>query len=111
MVRFRSMRRPPPVRFWAALLTLVLVVVLRPLAQASPADPLWIAGFYDGADFDDVVSFLATYSGVDTARLAIHRPAPRIPETLAEVRDRSTGTADRPSTLTRAPPPSFAPPV
>jgi hypothetical protein len=111
VVRFRPMRRPPPVRFWAALLTLVLVVVLRPLAQASPDDPLWIAGFYDGADFDDVVSFLATYSGVDTARLAIHRPAPRIPETLAEVRDRSTGTADRPSTLTRAPPPSFAPPV
>ena len=105
------MRRPPPVRFWAALLTLVLVVVLRPLAQAGPDDPVWIAGFYDGADFDDVVSFLATYSGVDTARLVIDRPVPRIPETLAGARDRTTGTADRPSTLTRAPPPSFAPPV
>lgn len=105
------MRRPPPVRFWVALLTLVLVVVLRPLAQASPDDPSWIAGFYDAADFDDVVSFLVTYSGVDTARLAIHQPVPRIPETLPEARACSTGTADRPSTLTRAPPLSFAPPV
>ena len=111
MIPFRAMRRPPPVRFWVALLTLVLVVVLRPLAQASSDDPLWIAGFYDGAGFDDVVSFLATYSGVDTARLAIHRPVPRFPETLAEARDHTTDTADRPSTLTRAPPLSFAPPV
>ena len=62
------MRRPPPDRFWVALLTLVLIVVLRPLAQASPDDPLWIAGFYDGADFDDVVSFLVTYSGLDAGR-------------------------------------------
>ena len=105
------MRRPPPDRFWVALLTLVLIVVLRPLAQASPDDPLWIGGFYDGADFDDVVSFLVTYSGLDTGRPAIHRPVPRVPETLVEARDCPTGTADRPSTLTRAPPPSFAPPV
>jgi hypothetical protein len=105
------MRSPRRDGFWIAVLAVALMIVLRPLAQASPTDPLWIAGFYDGADFDDVVSFLVAYSGVDTAQLAIHRPAPRIPETLVEDRDRSTGTADRPSTLTRAPPPPFAPPV
>ena len=105
------MRRPPRVRFWVALLALALVVGLRPLAQASPDDPLWIAGFYDAADFDDVVSFLVTHSGLDAARLAIHRPVPRIPETLVEDRGRSTGPAARPSTPTRAPPLPFAPPV
>jgi hypothetical protein len=105
------MSRPRRVRFWVALLTLALVALLRPLAQASPGDPVWIAGFYDGADFDDVVSLLITYGDADSPRPAMHRPAPPMPEALVETRDRSTGTADRPFTPTRAPPPSFAPPV
>jgi len=37
-----------------ALLVLVLST-LGPLASASPPDPGWIGGFYDGADGDDVV--------------------------------------------------------
>ena len=105
------MRRPSRVRFWVAVLTVALAAVLRPLAQASPADPLWIAGFYDNADFDDVVSLLAAYSGVNTAGLAFQRPVPRIPEAVVEDLDRSTGTALGLSTLTRAPPLPFAPPV
>ena len=42
----------------ACLLGLGLVLVLIalvPLANATPPDPLWIAGIYDGADSDDVV--------------------------------------------------------
>ena len=35
-----------------ALLVLVLST-LGPLASASPPDPGWIGGFYDGADGDD----------------------------------------------------------
>ena len=31
---------------------------LTPLAQASPPDQTWIGGFYDDADYDDVVLFL-----------------------------------------------------
>jgi hypothetical protein len=34
---------------------LVVLVALVPLAHTSPPDPLWIAGIYDAADFDDVV--------------------------------------------------------
>jgi hypothetical protein len=37
------------------LLTLIL---LPPLAFASPPDPSWVAGFFDGADGDDVVSLV-----------------------------------------------------
>jgi hypothetical protein len=37
-----------------ALLVLVLSA-LGPLASASPPDPGWIGGFYDAADYDDVV--------------------------------------------------------
>jgi hypothetical protein len=41
-----------------AIVAIVLVAValtLTPLAYASPPDPTWIAGFWDDADFDDVV--------------------------------------------------------
>jgi len=48
-----------------ALLTLGLLVGLVPIAYASPPDPTWVAGFYDDADFDDVV--LAIVSAVVAA--------------------------------------------
>ena len=38
-----------------ALLMVGVLTGLVPLAHASPLDPTWIAGFYDDADFDDVV--------------------------------------------------------
>jgi|SRR5215813_3332526 len=40
----------------ALVLLLVAVgVVLSPLAQASPPDQTWLGGFYDDADYDNVV--------------------------------------------------------
>jgi len=38
-----------------ALLVAVGLALLPALAYASPADPSWIAGMWDGADSDDVV--------------------------------------------------------
>ena len=35
---------------------LPVAVALVPLAYASPPDSMWIAGIYDAADYDDVVS-------------------------------------------------------
>jgi len=34
------------------------ILTLAPVAHASPPDQTWIAGFYDNADFDDVVLFI-----------------------------------------------------
>jgi hypothetical protein len=34
--------------------------VLPPMAWASPVDPSWIKGWYDGGDFDDVVTYLTS---------------------------------------------------
>jgi hypothetical protein len=48
-------------------LTGLLVLVLSalgPLASASPPDPGWIGGFYDAADYDDVV---LAVTGIDQA--------------------------------------------
>jgi hypothetical protein len=38
-----------------ALCLLMALLVLVPFAAASPADPLWIAGIYDGADLDECI--------------------------------------------------------
>src|SRR5215467_7654306 len=40
----------------AGALPIVLVLILLPpLAFASPPDPSWVAGIYDGADADEIV--------------------------------------------------------
>ena len=36
----------------------VTVAILPAIAFASPPDPSWIAGIYDGADGDDIVSLV-----------------------------------------------------
>ena len=47
--------RPGTWRSLLALLLLVPLVWLTPLAYASPPDQTWIGGLYDDADYDDVV--------------------------------------------------------
>ena len=45
-------------------LPIALALILLPtLAFASPPDPSWVAGFYDGADGDDIVSLVYETSG------------------------------------------------
>ncbi len=53
-------------RFSLAILPVLLLAItaLTPLAYASPPDPSWVQGIYDGADFDDVVVFIASGAGV-----------------------------------------------
>jgi len=36
------------------------MIVLTPMAWASPIDPSWIKGVYDGGDFDDVATYLTS---------------------------------------------------
>jgi hypothetical protein len=45
---------------WLVALSLVAALTVpAALAHASPPDPTWIAGFYDGADLDDVIVAVA----------------------------------------------------
>jgi hypothetical protein len=48
------------VRVALALLLLLAVGGLTPLAYASPPDPAWIRGIYDDADYDDVVDLVTS---------------------------------------------------
>jgi hypothetical protein len=43
-----------------ACLLLLSVVPLAPLVFASPIDPSYPGGWYDGGDFDDVIDILLT---------------------------------------------------
>jgi len=45
------------------------LVLLPAIAFANPPDPSWIAGIYDGADGDDVVTFVYEAAGVGAAAL------------------------------------------
>jgi hypothetical protein len=47
-----------------ALTLLGSLLVLAPLAYASPSDPTWVAGVYDDADFDAIVDFITAEAGV-----------------------------------------------
>src|SRR5215813_2574930 len=50
------------------LLPIVLSLILLPtIAFASPPDPSWVAGFYDGADGDDIVSLVYESSAASAA--------------------------------------------
>ena len=77
-------RQPPPPELFRSLqralitsLPVVVALVLLPaLAFASPPDPSWIAGFYDGADGDDVVSLVYETSAAHAAVLSHFDPLP-----------------------------------
>jgi hypothetical protein len=45
---------------WVATVLGTILVVLTPLANASPVDPTWVAGLWDNGDFDDVIVFLTS---------------------------------------------------
>ena len=51
-------------------LPIVLALILLPvIAFAIPVDPSWIAGVYDDADGDDIVSLVYETAGVAAASL------------------------------------------
>ena len=45
-------------------LLIAVLTMLAPLAQASPPDPLWTGGVFDGNDQDEVVVVAASADGV-----------------------------------------------
>jgi hypothetical protein len=47
-----------------ALALLSSLLLLASLAYASPPDPSWISGFYDDADFDNIIGLITSEAGV-----------------------------------------------
>ncbi len=87
------------------LILLAAMVPLTPMAYASPPDPVWVKGFYDDADFDDVV-VLITSSGaaVDPFPLDAVQPLPAPVTEIAAADDAKAPAPALSSSDARAPP-------
>ena len=105
MSRLRSLA------FWSAVLIVGLLVLLRPMASAGPVDPSWIAGYYDGGDFDDVAYLITNTGAAASVSAGLPWALPRVPDLVADGQLGPSRALAHPSLLTRAPPPPFAPPV
>ena len=69
----------------ATYLPIVLALILLPsIAFASPPDPSWIAGFYDDADGDDIVSLVYEISATNTAASLYIGPLPCLTDISVE---------------------------
>ena len=80
---------PEPSRStWRAILTLLPIapalILLPAIAFASPPDPSWIAGIYDGADGDDIVNLVYETSAAKTAAPSHVGPLPCLLEISLE---------------------------
>lgn len=63
------------IRRLVAFLLALSIVPLAPLAYASPIDPSFPGGWYDGGDFDDVIDFITSSVGaVELLPPALLRP-------------------------------------
>ena len=92
------------VRRFLTLLLLVPLVWLTPLAHASPPDQTWIGGFYDDADYDDVV-LLALSLALALGDMAPALDArPIVVATLLLLDVQATPFVARRDTPSRAPP-------
>jgi|SRR5499426_2065673 len=80
-------RWPSRLKSLGTFVLLACLVGLSALAHASPPDPVWIPGIYDGADHDDEVALLTDTPVADDA----HRLAAGPP--IVELRSMRVGSA------------------
>jgi hypothetical protein len=82
------------------------LVLLTPLAYASPPDPVWISGFFDDGDHDDVVVLVTSAGGaIDPFPLHGEWTVPAPADRLSPGQSPSIPTRRAPSCSTpRAPP-------
>ena len=86
----RQQTAPPELSrsMWRALFILLPIapalILLPAIAFASPPDPSWIAGVYDGADGDDIVNLVYETSAAKTAAPSHVGPLPCLLEISLE---------------------------
>ena len=87
------------------VMLLAVLVVLTPLAYASPPDPVWVSGFFDDDDGDNAV-FLITSNTValDPFLVRVWYPVLVSWPALAPNAERPAPTQYFPATDARAPP-------
>ena len=87
------------------LLVVAAMMLLAVLAHASPPDPNWIGGFWDNADYDDVVLLVTSGLGAaDSHSTDAARPVVLISPLAATPDENQLAARPRLSSATRAPP-------
>src|SRR5262252_3130128 len=104
----QQMQLPEPSpSLWRAIsisLSIVVTLILLPaIAFASPPDPSWIAGIYDGADGDDIVTLIYETAGSNPAVLAYAATLPCLYDMMPDRLVRGF-PVDRVTPGSRAPP-------
>lgn len=96
-------------RLWYVLLVLAAcITALTPLAYASPPDPSWIEGMYDGDDFDHVVVTITSFVGaVVSLPLCDVAPSQVAVASATPADESAVSTPAFSSPHTRAPPASY----
>src|SRR5215471_14598939 len=88
------------------LLPVALLLALTPLAYANPPDPVWVLGFWDAEDFDDVVGHITSSTALLPVPVTCEHRAPH-PQGLRSAGLRASGlSVERPPSRPRGPPTS-----
>jgi hypothetical protein len=91
----------------AGLFAVLFLVLLRAAAYATPPDPLWIPGIYDGGDFDDLLRPVGLLIGVpDDVHIPTVAPFEATRERLLVSKPSGIPVAFVPPARPRAPPAS-----
>ena len=99
---------PMPVPSRMVLVLIALMLVLTPMAMASPPDSTWLAGFWDDADFDDVVLLVTGAAGAVESHLAAVTTSPVVVvRTINPANTVHARTSVVAAVSSRAPPASF----
>src|SRR5262249_8355763 len=80
-------------RFGLAFVVVAFHIALTPLAYAGPPDPTWQLSLFDDDDFDDVVGYITSATGLAAAPaepslppvpilLVLRSPSPAVPPPL-----------------------------
>jgi hypothetical protein len=83
-----------------ALLVVLALLPLYPLAFAAPIDPSYPGGLYDNGDLDDVIEFLCGHAAAVTPAVGLAIEPCWI--VVASVREHDTPACDRAGRWTRA---------
>jgi len=95
----------PATRRLLLVLLAAALVILVPLASATPVDPLWIPGIYDDADQDDVVGMLVDAQVLPNPGCAEAKPVPAGPRSLHSLAEPTIRAGADFTLRLRSPPP------
>jgi hypothetical protein len=101
-------RRVPCAIMSRRLVVLILIgaaVPLLPLAEATPPDQSWVGGFYDNADYDDVVLIVTNAAAiVETGLRWVLAPVAIVVSGVLPADPPTIGLVPRARSSSRAPP-------